>query len=69
VFLQRSYPLLVKYTALSIALFLPVIVNSFYLLVGQEQVVPTIIVYTITYVLGLLITVYPLTQKKYFNKA
>ena len=70
VYIKRSYSLLKIYTYISVVTLTIAAANSTYQIfqLPEEQRVPVAIVYGITYILGSLILVYLLGQKKYFNK-
>ena len=71
VYMKRSYSLLLKYTVLGSILIAISILNSIYFVfaqTNQTQIVFTMIIYGIGYFLAVLIMLYVLCQKKYFNK-
>jgi len=73
VFMRRSYSLLVNYTIVGAVLLVLSLINSFYYassLSGQTQIIyAATAVYGVTYLFAVLIMIYFLRQKKYFNKA
>ncbi|PIY80752.1 MAG: hypothetical protein COY80_01445 [Candidatus Pacebacteria bacterium CG_4_10_14_0_8_um_filter_42_14] len=74
VLIKRSRSLLVKYTIYSAISILLSLASSIYWMYtpsansGQMPLLGYIFVYGVTYFLGTLLLIYPLTQKKYFNK-
>ena len=70
VFLKRSYSVLKKYMYLSTVILTLYIFNSIYLVTNMlpNQRMAATLVYVITYMFAILILVYILNQKKYFNK-
>ncbi|MBI5018845.1 hypothetical protein HZB58_01065 [Candidatus Gottesmanbacteria bacterium] len=70
VYIKRSYSFLKTYLYISAAVLTVSVANSVYetLRLPAEQRLPVVIVYGVTYALAILIFVYFLGQKKYFNK-
>lgn len=70
IFFKRSYSVLKKYVCFSIAILLIAFFNSIYSTANvlSEQRAVTTIIFGLTYAIVVLINLYLLKQKKYFNK-
>lgn len=71
VYLKRSYGLLKKYTYFSVGVLAIHLLHVGYLVMSlpvEQRLIPTL-TYVITYIFVTLLVIYPLRQKKYFNKA
>jgi tryptophan-rich sensory protein len=70
VYLRRSYGLLKKYTNFTVGLLAIHFLHVVYLFINlpAEQRASSIVTYIIIYFFVALLVIYPLKQKKYFNK-